>query len=56
MKKKIYMDLDDFGSAVGLGAIWKFPYVAGANGGGVFLLVYLACVFSVGVSPGSRRF
>ncbi len=37
------------GSAVGLGAIWKFPYVAGANGGGVFLLVYLACVFSVGV-------
>ncbi|MFC4653556.1 MULTISPECIES: sodium-dependent transporter [Rheinheimera] len=37
------------GSAVGLGAIWKFPYIAGANGGGVFLLVYLACVFSVGV-------
>lgn len=36
------------GSAVGLGAIWKFPYIAGANGGGVFLLVYLACVFSVG--------
>lgn len=37
------------GSAVGLGAIWKFPYVAGANGGGVFLLVYLACMFTVGV-------
>src|SRR5690554_5814769 len=36
------------GSAVGLGAIWKFPYIAGANGGGVFLLVYLACVFTVG--------
>lgn len=37
------------GSAVGLGAIWKFPYVAGSNGGGVFLLVYLACVFTVGI-------
>lgn len=37
------------GSAVGLGAIWKFPYVAGENGGGVFLLVYLACIFSVGI-------
>ena len=38
------------GSAVGLGAIWKFPYVAGQNGGGVFLLIYLACVLSVGIA------
>ncbi len=38
------------GSAVGLGAIWKFPYVAGKNGGGVFLLVYLACVLTIGIS------
>ncbi|MBI4275187.1 MAG: sodium-dependent transporter [Rhizobiales bacterium] len=30
------------GSAVGLGSIWKFPYEAGANGGGVFVLFYLA--------------
>lgn len=36
------------GSAVGLGNIWKFPYVAGANGGGAFLLVYLACVLFFG--------
>lgn len=29
------------GSAIGIGSIWKFPYEVGANGGGVFVLVYL---------------
>ncbi len=37
------------GSAVGLGNIWKFPYVAGQNGGGAFVLVYLLCVFAIGL-------
>ena len=37
------------GSAVGLGNIWKFPYMAGENGGGAFIIVYLACVFIVGI-------
>jgi NSS family neurotransmitter:Na+ symporter len=37
------------GSAVGLGNIWKFPYVAGQNGGGAFVLVYLACVILIGM-------
>ena len=37
------------GAAVGLGNIWKFPYVTGENGGGIFVLVYLACVFLVGL-------
>jgi NSS family neurotransmitter:Na+ symporter len=32
------------GSAVGLGSIWKFPYIAGMNGGGLFILIYIACV------------
>lgn len=37
------------GSAVGLGNIWKFPYIAGQNGGGAFVLVYLACVVLIGM-------
>ncbi len=37
------------GSAVGLGNIWKFPYVAGESGGAAFVLVYLACIFIVGI-------
>ncbi len=37
------------GSAVGLGNIWKFPYITGQNGGGAFVLVYLLCVILVGL-------
>ena len=37
------------GSAVGLGNMWKFPYVAGSNGGGAFVLVYLGCIILIGV-------
>jgi len=37
------------GSAVGLGNIWKFPYITGEHGGGAFVLVYLACITLVNV-------
>jgi len=37
------------GSAVGLGNIWKFPYITGENGGGAFVLVYLACILIIGI-------
>jgi len=37
------------GSAVGLGNIWKFPYIAGENGGGAFVLVYLGCIAIIGI-------
>ncbi len=37
------------GSAIGLGNIWKFPYITGENGGGAFVLVYLACIAIVGI-------
>ena len=38
------------GSAVGIGNIWKYPSMAGQNGGGAFTIVYLACILVVGLS------
>ena len=46
--QKIFV-LAAVGSAVGLGNIWKFPYITGENGGGAFVLVYLACILLIGI-------
>jgi NSS family neurotransmitter:Na+ symporter len=37
------------GSAIGLGNVWKFPYITGENGGAVFVFVYLLCIIIIGL-------
>ena len=39
------------GSAVGLGNVWRFPYMTGQNGGAAFILLYIGCIFLLGI-PG----
>ena len=39
------------GSAVGLGNVWRFPYMTGQNGGAAFIIIYLACILLLGI-PG----
>ena len=46
---KIGLVLATAGSAVGLGNIWRFPVLAGQNGGGAFLLIYIICIILLGL-------
>lgn len=47
---KIGFVLAAAGSAVGLGNIWKFPYVTGEYGGGAFVIIYLLCILFIGLT------
>ncbi len=46
---KLGVILATAGSAVGLGNVWRFPYLTGENGGAVFIIIYLACVLLLGL-------
>ena len=46
---KLGIILATAGSAVGLGNVWRFPYMAGENGGAVFIIIYILCVILLGV-------
>ena len=46
---KLGVILATAGSAVGLGNIWRFPYMTGQNGGAVFILIYVLCVLLLGI-------
>lgn len=46
---KIAAILAAAGSAIGLGNIWRFPYITNENGGGAFILIYLACIILLGL-------
>lgn len=43
------MILATAGGAVGLGNVWRFPYMTGENGGAAFILVYICCVLMLGI-------
>jgi len=46
---KLGMILATAGGAVGLGNVWRFPYMTGENGGAAFILIYVACVLLLGI-------
>jgi NSS family neurotransmitter:Na+ symporter len=46
---KLGVILATAGSAVGLGNVWRFPYMTGENGGAVFIIIYVACVVLLGI-------
>ena len=44
------------GCAIGIGNVWKFPYITGQNGGAIFVLVYLACLVALGLPVMTMEF
>jgi NSS family neurotransmitter:Na+ symporter len=48
-KSRLTFILFALASVIGLGGIWRFSYVVGMNGGGSFLIIYLICLFAIGI-------
>ena len=48
-KSRLGFILVSAGCAIGIGNVWRFPYVVGENGGGLFVLFYLIFLFCMGV-------
>ena len=48
-KSRLGFLLVSAGCAIGIGNVWKFPYIVGENGGGVFVLLYLVFLFIIGI-------
>ena len=46
---KLGLILATAGSAVGLGNVWRFPYMVGEDGGAVFILIYVCCILFLGI-------
>ncbi len=44
------------GCAIGIGNVWKFPYITGQNGGGIFVLIYIACLILLGIPVMTMEF
>ena len=44
------------GCAIGIGNVWKFPYITGQNGGAIFVLIYLACLILLGLPVMTMEF
>ncbi len=49
LKSRLGFILISAGCAIGIGNVWKFPYMAGQYGGGIFVLIYLICLLVMGV-------
>ena len=56
LKSRVGFILISAGCAIGIGNVWKFPYVTGQNGGGIFVLIYLICLIVMGVPALSVEF
>lgn len=56
LKSRLGFILISAGCAIGIGNVWKFPWMAGQNGGGIFVLIYLICLLVMGVPALTTEF